>query len=275
MKNTIKLAAVSALALIIAAPVLAQGRIIGTEALDERIDEIQSDANTELARGQDDARFNENGVAQGFRGSVALTASAATGNTDTGELSAAGRLTYGIGSWSHSFGLAAEYGEAGGVQNEEKFFGTYEASRAFTPQFYAFGVGRYEYDGFATNRHDAFLGFGPGYRIINNENVAWRVQAGPGVRYVEDQFGVNTTEAAGIASSRVFYKLTDTMSLTNDTDILGSDANTLIQNDFGVNFKVSDAMSTRISYRTDYNTDPAPGLTATDNTFGVALVVGF
>lgn len=275
MKKITKLATVSALALMIAAPVLSQGRIIGTEALDDRIDEIERDANTELARGDDAARFNENGVAQGFRGSVALTASAATGNTDTGELSAAGRMTYGIGSWSHSFGVAAEYGEAGGVQNEEKFFGTYEASRAFTPQFYAFGIGRYEYDGFATNRHDAFIGFGPGYRIVNTENVAWRVQAGPGVRYVEDQFGANTTEVAGIASSRVFYKLTDTMSLTNDTDILGSDVNTLIQNDFGVNFKVSNTISTRISYRTDYNTDPAPGFTATDNTFGVALVVGF
>lgn len=275
MNKVVNIATVSALALLVAAPVMAQGRIIGSEALDDRIDEIERDANTELNRGEDAARFGENGVLQGFRGSIALTASAATGNSDTGELSAAGRLTYGIGPWSHSFGVAAEYGEANGVQNEEKFFATYEASRSFSPEFYVFGVGRYEYDGFATNRNDAFLGFGPGYRIVNTEQLAWRVQAGPGVRFVEDQFGANTTEVAGIASSRVFYKLTDTMSLTNDTDILGSDVNTLIQNDFGVNFNVSDAMTTRISYRTDYNTNPAPGNAATDNTFGVALVVGF
>lgn len=274
--NTIaKLATVSALALIVAAPATAQGRIIGIEALDDRIEDIERDAATELARGDDPARFGPNNVAQGFRGSLALTASAATGNTDTGELSAAGRLTYGVGPWSHSFGLAAEYGEANGVQNEEKFFATYEASRYFTPEFYVFGVGRYEYDGFATNRHDAFLGAGPGYRIINTDSVAWRVQAGPGVRYVEDQFGNDTTEVAGLASSRFFYKLTDTLSLTNDTDILGSEVNVLIQNDLGVNFKVSDSITTRVSYRTDHNTDPAPGAAATDNTLGLALVVGF
>ncbi len=42
-----------------------------------------------------------------------------------------------------------------------------------------------------------------------------------------------------------------------------------------MNFKVSDNLSTRVSYRTDYNSDPAPGTTATDNTFGVSLIVGF
>ena len=34
-------------------------------------------------------------------------------------------------------------------------------------------------------RTDAFLGFGPGYRILNSEQTTWRVQAGVGVRYTE------------------------------------------------------------------------------------------
>ncbi|WP_082176505.1 DUF481 domain-containing protein [Pseudaestuariivita atlantica] len=105
--------------------------------------------------------------------------------------------------------------------------------------------------------------------------ITWRVQAGPGVRVVDPVVGANVTEAAGILSSRFFYKLTDMVSLTNDTDILGSDINMLATNDFGVNVKLTDAMSTRVSYRTDYNSNPAPGFTNTDNTFGVSLVVGF
>ncbi len=60
-----------------------------------------------------------------------------------------------------------------------------------------------------------------------------------------------------------------------DTDILGSDVNTVISNDAGVNFKMSDNLSTRISYRTDYNTDPTPGLKSSDNTIGLSLVLGF
>lgn len=49
----------------------------------------------------------------------------------------------------------------------------------------------------------------------------------------------------------------------------------LATNDFGVNFRVTDARTTRISYRTEFNDDPLPGLSETDNTFGLSLVVGF
>ena len=60
-----------------------------------------------------------------------------------------------------------------------------------------------------------------------------------------------------------------------DTDILGSDANTVVANDAGVNFKLSNNLSTRISYRTEYNSDPVGAAKTTDNTFGVSLVLGF
>ena len=275
MRNISKLATVSAVALMLASPVFAQAALVGTEALDDRIDDITSDVNEDLARSDDNERFGPNGIVQGFRGSVALQASAANGNTDTGELSAAGRLTYGVGDWNHSVGFATEYGEANGIKNEEKFFATYEASRYFSPRFYAFGIGRYEHDGFATNEVDAFLGVGPGYRVINNDDMTWRVQAGPGARYVKDQNGLSDSEVGFIVSSRFYKGLTDTMSLTNDTDVLGSSVNTIATNDFGVNFKMSNNLSTRVSYRTEYNTDPLPGLKSTDNTIGIALVLGF
>ncbi|MGC1261535.1 MAG: DUF481 domain-containing protein [Jannaschia helgolandensis] len=31
-------------------------------------------------------------------------------------------------------------------------------------------------------------------------------------------------------------------------------------NDFGVNFRMTDTLSTRVSYRTDYTSNPLPGL---------------
>jgi putative salt-induced outer membrane protein len=122
---------------------------------------------------------------------------------------------------------------------------------------------------------DAFLGFGPGYRVINNADQTWRVQGGPGARYFKDAAGNSDTEVGFIISSRYFYSLTDTVSFTNDTDILGSDANTIVSNDAGINFKVSNNFSTRISYRTDYNTDPVGGAASTDNNIGLSLVMGF
>ena len=276
MKKALTLiAGTSVLVLSLGAPAFAQDRITGVERLDDRIDDITEDAQEDLDRGTDTLRYGPQGVVQGVRGSAAFTASGTNGNTETGDLSFAGRINYGVGAFNHSFGFAGEYGETDGDQDEEKFYAIYEGSRYFTPQLYAFGTGRFEYDGFATNERDAFLGAGLGYRIVNTDDFAWRVQAGPGIRYIDDQEGESETELAGLFSSRFYYGLTETISLTNDTDVLTSDENTVVQNDFGVNYRLSDNFSSRLSYRTDYNSDPLPGLDSTDNTVGISLIVGF
>ena len=82
----------------------------------------------------------------------------------------------------------------------------------------------------------------------------------------------STTETGYIASSRFFYKLTETSFITNDTDVLKSDASLAANNDFGINFKITDSMSTRISYLTEYNDSRA---IRTDNKLGVSVVFGF
>lgn len=270
-----KLAATSALAMIISTPVLAQSEISGVKDLDDRIEDIQEQAEDNLDRSSDDERYSPLGVAQGWSGSVALTAAATSGNTDTKDVSLAGRLTFGVGEWSHSFGFASEFAQANDVKNKDTVYGTYEGSRYFTPKTYAFGIARAESDNFATTRKDVFVGAGIGYRILNSDNATWRVQAGPGIRYTSDQAGVSTTEEGFLGASRYYYALTDTVSLTNDTDVLGSSTNTKVSNDFGVNFKVTEAVTTRVSYRTDYNTDPAAGKKSSDNTLGLAVIVGF
>lgn len=267
------MAAIASLMLPVSA--FAQDNLTGVKNLNDRIDQIQEDAQEDLDKANDPLRYSANGVPQGWRGSLALSASATSGNTDNRDLSAAGRLTYGVNDWSHTFGFAAEYGKANGITNNNKVFGTYEGSRYFNPKFYVFGTARFEFDDYATNERDVFVGFGPGFRILNSENQTWRIQAGPGYRYVKTNTGTSDRELGWIASSRYYYGFTDTMSLTNDTDVLGSSINTIATNDLGLNFKMTNNLSTRVSYRTEYNSDPLPGLKSTDNTIGLSLVIGF
>lgn len=274
MENRTLLTA-SAFALLMAAPVFAQGALVGIEDLDDRIDDIQEDVDDDFADAEDDERFGPNQFAQGWTGSAALGFSGTTGNTDTADLNVAGRLRYGNGPWNHTLGFAAEFSEDNDVTSNEEVYATYDVNRYFTDRFYVFGLGSVRYDDFDSNRWDAFLGVGPGYRVINEPNQAWRVQAGPGVRYIEDRNGDDTTEVAGIASSRYYYQFTETMFLTNDTDILFSDADTLVTNDLGVNFKMTDALATRVSLRTEWDSDPLPGLKSTDNSLGLSLVSSF
>ncbi len=294
-------ATAGALALLVAGPVFAQGAIIGTDALDDQIDDTEILVQDEFGAGDDDERFGRARFNPGFSGSMSLGYSGTTGNSEAQDLVIAGRVRYGGEVINQTLGFGLNYGEATDPDtgessvNEEETFLVYEANRYFTDRLYAFGLGYYRNDDFDTLQQDAFLGAGLGYRIVNTRNFAWRVQAGPGVRWTETQDnldlidfsdvnpgdeellpGEEETEFAGIASSRLFYVLTETVALSNDTDVIYSDsAGTLVRNDLGVNFSVSDRISTRVSYRTDYNSEPLPGLESTDNRLGVALVFGF
>lgn len=275
MKLATQLATVSALALLLAAPAVAQTALTGIDNLNDRIDDITDDAQDTLNDGDDAERFGPLGVPQGWRGSLAFSASATDGNNDSGDISMAGRLTYGAGAWSHFVGVAFEYARDNTGTTEKEFFGTYEANRYFTDRVYGFVVARYEFDDFAAGtdpKHDGFIGFGPGVRVLNSQTTTWRIQAGPGVRYVETAAGVDTTEGSGLIASRFWHKINDTVSLTNDTDVIASDFGTTATNDLGLNFKVSESISTRISYRTEYDSEAADNY---ENKLSAALVIGF
>ena len=290
--NIAKVTAASTLALLLAGPAFAQGAIVGTDALDDRIDDISEDVADEFTEADDPDRFGPARFRPGFSGSVSLGYSGTTGNSETQDLSAAGRVRYGGAVVNQTLGFGLEFSEGTDPETgesfttEEEVFLVYEANRSFTDRLYGFGLGSYRNDDFDTLQQDAFLGVGLGYRIINTPDITWRVQAGPGVRWTEtndntllgiepDEGGIEETEVAGIAASRFFYRFRENVSLSNDTDVLYSDeAGTLVRNDFGVNLELSERVTTRINYRTDYNSDPLEGLDNTDNRLGVALVFG-
>jgi putative salt-induced outer membrane protein len=278
MTKTLRLLGASTLALALAggSAAFAQTTLTGTQALNDRIDDVDQAVADDLARSEDTARFGNPEFRPGLSGSASLGYSGKTGNNDSQELSVGARLRYASGAFVQTIGVALDYAESAGASTKEDVFAVYDANYYFNDQFYAFVLGRVETDGLASTagqvKTDAFVGVGPGWRVINNPDLTWRVQAGVGVSYLEDGTGDSDTEAAAIASSRLFYGISPTVFLTNDTDILKSDSALRINNDIGVNYKMTDTLSTRVSYLTEYNDSRA---IRSDNKLGVSLVMGF
>lgn len=272
----LRTAAATALALTAlgTSPLLAQNIFTGVEAVDDRIEDIEEDTGS-LLDADDRDRFGFARAPDGWAGSVALSATADTGNSESFDVSLGARLTYGAGQFTNYMGFGLLYSEADGNRDTAEAFAIYDGVYDLGTQFYAFGTARYNFNDFGTFRHDAFIGVGPGFRVFNSEDMAWRVQAGAGVRYLEDQNADDTTEAAGIASSRFFLRTTETSFVTNDTDVIFSDESVQAYNDLGVNFRVSDLLSTRVFLRTDWTDSPAPGFEEFDNSVGLALVASF
>ena len=274
--NSRHLGAGAVLMSFIASGVVAQTDLTGMTTLNDRIDDIQTSAADDIARGQDENRFGNPEFRPGLSGSASLGYSGQTGNGPSQDLSLGARLRYASGPYVQNIGMALEYAESAGEATQRDVFAVYEGNYYFNDSFYGFVLGRLESDGMATAadeiKQNAFLGVGAGYRVVNTAAMAWRLQAGLGVSYLEDGTGDKTREPGAIVSSRFYYAFNDKIFATNDTDVLKTESSLRVNNDFGINLQVTDALATRISYLTEYNDSRS---IQSDNKLGVSLVLGF
>ncbi|MBC7736755.1 MAG: DUF481 domain-containing protein [Candidatus Saccharibacteria bacterium] len=257
-------------------PSFAQSDITGATAINDEVDRIAYDVNLQMSRSQDAARFGAPEFQPGFSGSASLAYGGSTGNDETQDLTIGLRVRNASGAFVQTMSAVLDYETQGDKDTKRDLFAVYDGSYYFNNSLYGFVLGRVNSDGTATKKTetqtDAFLGFGPGYRIVNTPQMTLRVQAGVGLSYLENGKSESDSEIGYIVSSRFFYELSPNAFVTNDTDVLSSDAGLGINNDLGVNFKVTEALSTRVSYLTEYD-DSRP--IRSDNSLGVAVVFGF
>lgn len=277
MTHGLFLAGTTAAALVLGATAgLAQSTLTGVDSVDDRIDDIDRATQIDLDRGNDAFRYGNPEFREGLSGSASIGYTGKTGATDSSEFSLGARLRFANGPMVQTMGVVMDFAESGSIKTKEDVFAIYDANYYFNDSFYGFALGRIKSDGIASVagdvKTDAFLGFGPGYRIINTPDVSWRLQAGIGISYLEDGLGNSVTETGYIASSRVYWRLSDVLFATNDTDFLESNTATRINNDLGLNVKMSDQFATRISYLSEYNDTRA---VKTENKLGISLVYSF
>lgn len=288
MKKVTLLTGTAAILAALSVPAFAQTEIAtganaaGVSAVDDQITDIEDAVQDDFDRANDPDRFGPADRRQGLFGNMALTYAGSTSNNDDNaddqDLAVAGRISYNQGQFAQSVGLAIEYSETDGEKDKEEVAAIYDAQYYFNDRVYGFGLGRISVDGVAPDGEldrDGFLGFGPGYRVINTDSTAWRVQAGVGVRYTRFVGQDSDTEVGYIASSRFYHRVNDMVFLTNDTDYLTSDSGDTITNSLGLGFKLTEALATKVSYDTDYESNDATGTSSTDNTLGVSVVYGF
>lgn len=251
---------------------LAQNVFSGTNVAEDQIEDLVEDIEDDADRDLD--RFGNEGRPQGFTGSIAARGEFNSGNTDNATIGIGTDLNYVQGLNGYQLLLSYTYGESDGVTDEESLFYGLEYTRDFSSTLYGFAKVQGSIDEFSSFETDTFASFGAGYRIINDADHQWSVQAGPGYRFAEfnDVTSGDISEVAFGVGSDYSIRLTPTTVFTNDTDVITSESDTVVYNDLAVSVSVTDTLALRTSLLTEYHTDPEPGFDDTDNTFGVSMV---
>lgn len=282
----VKLLGTAAILAALSVPAYAQTEIAagadatGVGEIDRAITDVQDDVRDDFARSADPYRHGPAERREGLSGSMSLSYSGSTGNSDRQDLLIGGRVSYSQNNWQQTIGMLIEFTETdAGEKDDEKVSVIYDAQYYMNDQFYIFGLGRFVVDGTAEAgdgnlRRDGLIAVGPGYRVINNDTTAWRVQAGVGYRYGMYQGEDSESEVGYIVSSRLYHRFNENIFITNNTDYLdsGGDLPHIITNELGVNFAMTEALATRVSYTTEYVEDRE---IRTDNKLGVSIVYGF
>jgi len=267
---------VAAIAAIIASSASAQN-LIGRDTVagdlnEDLIEAIEDDAERELDR------FGNEGRPDGSTGSVALRGIAQSGNTESVTIGIGTDMNYVFGPNGIELQLNYAYSDDDDSASEESLFYGLEYTRDLNPQFFGFAKVQGSADSATDAQYetDTFVSFGAGYRVFNDDNIQWSVQAGPGYRFAElnDISDGDVDEGAFGVSSDYAHKLTETVFVTNDTDVIWSESDTAVFNDLAVNVSMTETLALRTSILTEYHTEPGTA-EDTDNTFGVSLVYSF
>ena len=121
--------------------------------------------------------------------------------------------------------------------------------------------------------------------MIDSGGAQLSLKAGPAWRRVDFLDGTNESSLGGLAGLDFDWQLARSLKFTQDADLVadtGGQATVLVDANntsvlltSGLEAKVSDSLTTRLSYQVDYDSNPPVGAVSTDTLTRFTLVYGF
>ena len=220
-----------------------------------------------------------------WTGEGELGAFQSSGNTESVGVAAALRLDREGIDWSHSIRLRADYQRQNGSTSREQFAASYEPRWQFDENIFAYGLAQYERDRIQGFSSRYSVSGGLGYRILDNPKLKLSLKAGPAYRVTDFTDGTSADRLAGLVGIDFDWQMLDRLKLTQDVEALAETggeatlifdgANTTINLVTGLDFRVSNRLRSRLSYKVEYDSNPPVGSEGTDTLTRATLIYGF
>lgn len=255
------------------------------------IDALLAGYETDLAQAAtekaaaEEAAIRNAGLFDNWSGRGELGAFNATGNSSNTGLTGSLSLTREGINWRHKLRARADYQRSNGVTSREQFVAAYEPNLKLNDRLFAYALAQYERDRFQGFSARYALSGGLGYDVIDSDAVKLSVKAGPALRRTEFIDGSTETRIGGLFGADFDWNITDRIKLTQDANAVAESAgsatvivdssNTSIDLVTGLNAKISDSLSARVSYAIEYDSNPPVGAKSTDTLSRVTIIYDF
>lgn len=221
------------------------------------------------------AKLAEADMFDNWRGKGEVGAHLTTGNNDSSGVVVGLKLNREGLKWRHEIFGTVDLQKSNGVRNRERYIAGAKGEYKFSDRGYSYALGQYERDPFLgyTDRWAASGGIG--YRVIDKPDLTVGVDTGPAWRHTEFTNGEDETKLAGRAAIDVGWKINPTLRLTNNSSTFFETGDWSSASMTALDAKISGALTARLSYSMQHESDPLPGREKLDTTSRATLVYGF
>lgn len=234
---------------------------------------------------EEEVEIRHAGLFDRWSGQGQVGAFQSTGNSSNAGITAQLELKREGIDWEHNFRAAVDYRRSNGATDREQFVATYEPHYQINEHLFAYALTQFERDRFQGFSGRYTLSGGIGYDIIDTNSLDLSVKAGPTWRRSDLITGTSESRIAALVGLDFDWKLSDRIKITHDTSAVaetGGSAvavidsnNTTINLVTGLEGKISDSLTTRLSYTVEYDSNPVAGAASTDTLTRFTLVYGF
>lgn len=232
--------------------------------------EIDALADQEFTRVQTDAaatreaQLRSQGYFEGWTGAGEAGFSFSGGNTkETSGVLGLKLVKDGV-QIRHKAAALADYLRTNDETTREKFMASYGVDYKFSDRFYVYGQGMWERDRFGGYSRRFTESLGLGYTAIDRDDMSLNLEAGPSLRQTRYTTGESDSQLAGRASLAYFWTIREGLVFSQDAAALVGSGGSTLTSITALTTRLFGAVSARVSFNVEHETNPPPGLDKTD-----------
>ncbi|WP_305095943.1 DUF481 domain-containing protein [Croceibacterium aestuarii] len=225
------------------------------------------------------------GLFDNWHGKGEVGANQSSGNSENIGVSGAITLERNGIDWRHKLRLRGDYQRSNGATSREQLLVAYEPQYRLSQRAFVYGLAQWDRDKLQGIDGRYSMSGGLGYKVLDGTAVQLAIKAGPAFRHTEYSADSQTSRLAALFGYDFGWKISDRLALSQNSNMVaaGGSSGTVFVDSRSTTFdilsaleaKVSDRLTTRLSYEIKYDSNPPPTKVKTDTISRFTMVYGF